>query len=56
MMDTRKSILVNGELYRKFGLAQKPEPEGDRFLDVIAVIAMFSFLAGAGFWLTWFAS
>ncbi|TIM14497.1 MAG: hypothetical protein E5Y67_12525 [Mesorhizobium sp.] len=56
LMDDRRSILVNGELYRKFGLAQKPEQEGDRLRDVISALAVFAFIAGAGFWLTWLAA
>lgn len=55
-METRRSILVHGESFRKFGLAQKPEPEGDRIRDVISALAVFAFIAGSGFWLTWLAA
>ena len=50
-MDTRRPILVNGEKYRRYGLAQKPEPKGDTLADVVAALSMMAFLIAFGFWM-----
>lgn len=53
-MDSRKSFMVHGATYRREMFRQKPVSLWwpTMITDIVAAIAMFAFLAGAGFWIT----
>lgn len=50
--DTRRAIMVNGEAYRKYGLAQRPAPNTSLTHALVSGVAMAAFVVAIVVWLS----